>query len=102
LLEVSGAWRNSYNKVALDSVLTGQYLFSIRLKINHTFFARTFTAADRVQDYADLTSSFKKRSTGMNGDLFAVRLENYIEMFHLAYRALNLRLDDVTHLLIGS
>jgi hypothetical protein len=86
LLEESGTGGNCYCKVALDMVLTGKDLSTVRFEVYQALFTGAFTAANGVQDYAGLARSLEKCSTCVNGDLLIVGLESDCEVFHSRIR----------------
>jgi len=58
LLEVSRCGGDCHRQVAFDSILAGKDLSRARVKIYKAFLARTYTAANVVQNNADLARSF--------------------------------------------
>jgi hypothetical protein len=86
LLEKSGMGGNGYDKIVLNSVLAGQHWAAVRREFHGTLSADALAATGCVQDYAGLAGRLQKRIIRTNTNLPAVRLKNYLEMFHLLCR----------------
>jgi hypothetical protein len=78
------SFRDGYYQVGLDLMAACKNGFAGRFQNNGTFFARTFTAANAIEDYPSAGGSFEQRDSGVQVDSFLVGFESNVVVFHQA------------------